>query len=516
MNIQKGSGYMRFIKDRRYRTITIIISIPILLIAQYYLFKFGIIRPMVKGAEVEIVDGDYIKDINKFIIKSGETVTLSSGEYITIPSYSKEAHIWFNILDESGTLKIEGNKLTGVKEGISSVAIMKNTRILKKADIKVVDPKVETLKVYIDNDLKYVGDKATISSVIEVDYDKFKEKEKVTYESMNEDVIKIKGNKLEAVGVGETSILVKAKGQEQVFKYNINAKVDNIDIANVFEIKIGDSKKLTPNIITKPKGLKHPQIKYELVEPKLPIERAISLDADGTVVAIKEGSEKVRITCGNKSKVITVKVVKDSITNNKIKNLISSYEIIDEKAVIYLEWDYLESVYAYDVLVRNNSLQESGFNLYKSVKVNSKDVNNSKKIKTTIEVKLIDGKIPNLSIYVIGKTDVGTTKPSDTIEIKPPQDSIQDVSVENLSYNVDYENNTARLTWDRVNIENASYSVYVKNNIDNDGFVLLQNGIQNNEFTIDLGDGDVDLDVYVLANQNDKYSKQSNIINIKK
>lgn len=515
MNIQKGSGYMRFIKDRRYRAIAIVISIPILLIAQYYLFKFGIIRPMVKGAEVEIVDGDYIKDIDKFIIKLDETVTLSSGKYITIPSYSKKANIWFNILDKSGTLKIEGNKLTGVKEGISSVAIMKNTRILKKADIKVVDPQVTDLKVDIDNNLKYVGDKATISSVIEVDYDKFKEKEKITYESMNENVIKIKGNKIEAIGVGTANILVKAKGQEQVFKYNIKAKVDKIDIPDVFEVKIGESKKLTPNIITKPKGLKSPNIKYELIESKLPVERAISLYADGTIVAIKEGSEKVKISCGNKSKIITVNVVKESITNNKIENLISSYEIVNNKAVIYLEWDHLKGVYGYDVLVRNNSLQESGFNIYKSVKVNNEDINKSIKIKTAIEVNLIDGKVPNLSVYVIGKTDVGTTKPSNTIEIKPTQDDIQDVSVENLSYNVDYENNVARLTWDNLNIENVSYSVYVKNNINNDGFVLLQNGIQNSEFTIPLGNEDVDLDVYVIANQNDKYSKQSNIVNIK-
>lgn len=516
MNIQKGSGYMRFIKDRRYKAIAIVLSIPILIIAQYYLFKFGIIRPMVKGAEVDIVDGDYIKDINKFIIKLDETVILSSGEYITIPSYSKNANIWFNILDESGTLKIEGNKLTGVKEGISSVAIMKNTRVLKKADIKVVDPKVKTLKVDIDNDLRYVGDKSTISSVIEVDYDKFKEKEKVTYESTNEDVIKIKGNKIEAVGVGKANILVKAKEQEQVFKYNIKAKVDKIDIADVFEVKIGESKKLRPNIVTKPIGLKVPNIKYELVESKLPIERAISLYSDGTVVAIKEGSEKVRISCGNKSKVITVNVVKESITNNKIENLISSYEIIDNKAVIYLEWDHLEGVYGYDVFVRNNSLKESGFNIYKSVKVNNEDINKPSKIKTTIEVNLIDDKIPNLSIYVIGKTDVGTTKPSNTIEIKPAQDNIQDITVENLSYNVDYENKNARLTWDSINIKNVSYSVYVKNNIRNDGFVLLENGIQNNEFTITLGDEEVDLEVYVVANQNDKYSQPSNIINIKK
>ena len=70
---------MIFVKNKKYRKIAIIISIPILLVAQYYLFKFGILRPMVKGVEIEIVDGEYVKDIDKYVVKLNETVTLSTG-----------------------------------------------------------------------------------------------------------------------------------------------------------------------------------------------------------------------------------------------------------------------------------------------------------------------------------------------------------------------------------------------------------------------------------------------------
>ena len=70
---------MIFVKNKKYRKIAIIISIPILLVAQYYLFKFGILRPMVKGVEIEIVDGEYVKDIDKYVAKLNETVTLSTG-----------------------------------------------------------------------------------------------------------------------------------------------------------------------------------------------------------------------------------------------------------------------------------------------------------------------------------------------------------------------------------------------------------------------------------------------------
>ncbi len=70
---------MKFIEDQRHKKLIIILSIPILLIAQYYLYKLGVLRPMIKGAEIEIVNGDYIKDIDKYIIKLNETIDLSDG-----------------------------------------------------------------------------------------------------------------------------------------------------------------------------------------------------------------------------------------------------------------------------------------------------------------------------------------------------------------------------------------------------------------------------------------------------
>ena len=76
---------MKKIKGINYKLILVLISIPIILILQYYLFKFGVVKPMVKGIEIEMEDGDYIKDIDKFVIKLNDTVKLSSGNYIIIP-----------------------------------------------------------------------------------------------------------------------------------------------------------------------------------------------------------------------------------------------------------------------------------------------------------------------------------------------------------------------------------------------------------------------------------------------
>ena len=87
---------------------------------------------------------------------------------------------------------------------------MKNSRILKKVNIKVVNPKVESLTATLDNDIKYVGESAKINSEVQVDYDKFKEKQVVTYESSDENILKIEGNVVEAVGVGKASLYIKA------------------------------------------------------------------------------------------------------------------------------------------------------------------------------------------------------------------------------------------------------------------------------------------------------------------
>lgn len=506
---------MRHFKENSHRKkIAIAISIPILLVAQYYLFKLGILKPMVKGIEIQMVEGDYIKDLDKFVIKLNETITLSSGEYITIPSYSKEPRIWFKELDDNEILSIEGNKVTALKEGSSSVGIMKDNRVLKKVSIKVVKPKVKVLTVDIDNDIKYVGETAKIESTIEVDYNRFKTKEQPTYTSSDESVLKIEDDVIKAVGVGKASILVKAGDKEQVFDYSIQAKIAKIDIEDVIEISEGKSKKLQPNIVTSPKKLPIGKIKYELITRKLPIERSIRLDNDGTIVGLKEGEEKVKISCGNKSKIITIKVIKEPVTNVNIENLVVDYEVIDGKVLIKLLWDYIEGIYDYEIYLKNNSKEEVEFSLFKNIKINEEDVFENR-VNSNIELDLIDGQMPDISLYVIGKSSTGDTKPSSIVNIKPKQESIEDKTVENVSSQIDTD--FIKIKWDAINIPNVTYSIYVKDNLSEDGgFVLYENSVQQNEFEIPITEENVDIDVYIIANQNNTYSKASDILNIKK
>lgn len=514
--IPKGRVYMKSVKNINYKVITImiIIIIPILLIAQYYLFKFGSITPMVKGIEIEMEDGDYVKDIDKFVMKLNDTVTLSTGEYVIIPSYAKNPHIYFKILDNSNILSINGNEVTANQEGTASIGVMKNSRILKKVNIKVVNPKVESLTATLDNDIKYVGESAKINSEVQVDYDKFKEKQLVTYESSDENILKIEGNVVEAVGVGKASLYIKAGDKETVFDYNIQAKIAKISIPSTIKIAQNETKKLNPKIITEPKGLKHGKIKYELVDRKVTIDYAISLSKDGTITGSKEGTEKVRITCGDKQKIVTIKVEKESIIDKIIKNIMVNYEIINGKLSIDISWDYIKDINNYEIFLKNNSLGDLDYKLFKSLKLDKSKIS-SNRVNTKIEVDLFEGEIPSLSLYVVGKNNNVSTEPSNIVNILPKLENIEEEVIENLVEKIDDENNIVTLTWDKLNIKDVTYSVYVKDNKNGEnGFTLYENGLQENYISIPIKE-DFNIDVYVIGSKDGKFSKQSNIINVK-
>ena len=495
--IPKGRVYMKSVKNINYKVITImvIIIIPILLIAQYYLFKFGAITPMVKGIEIEMEDGDYVKDIDKFVMKLNDTVTLSTGEYVIIPSYAKNPNIYFKVLDNSNILSINGNEVIANQEGTASIGVMKNSRILK-------------------NDIKYVGESAKINSEVQVDYDKFKEKQVVTYESSDENILKIEGNVVEAVGVGKASLYIKAGDKETVFDYNIQAKIAKISIPSTIKIAQNETKKLNPKIITEPKGLKHGKIKYELVDRKVTIDYAISLSKDGTITGSKEGTEKVRITCGDKQKIVTIKVEKESIIDKIIKNIMVNYEIINGKLSIDISWDYIKDINNYEIFLKNNSLGDLDYKLFKSLKLDKSKIS-SNRVNTKIEVDLFEGEIPSLSLYVVGKNNNVSTEPSNIVNILPKLENIEEEVIENLVEKIDDENNIVTLTWDKLNIKDVTYSVYIKDNKNGEnGFILYENSLQENYISIPIKE-DFNIDVYVIGSKDGKFSKQSNIINVK-
>lgn len=303
----------------------VVLIIPILFISQYYLFKFGLINPQIKGIEVSVVKGKYIKDIDKYVVKLNNEVIFSTGDYVKFPSYGKDPKVEFKSLDRDNIVKIEDNsenikntvKITGFKEGLTSVAVVKNNRVLKKFNILVVDPKVVDLNTEIDGTLRYVGDCADIKNYVEVDFDRFNETYKVNYKSSNENILKIEDNKIHAVGVGKATITANLGSKKESFDYNIVAKIKDIIVEKNINLEVGDKKNIPVLVTTSPANLKHPAVKFMFSENKLPVQRKIRLDEDGTIIGLREGVEKVLISCGtgkNKlEKYISITVKEKSI-----------------------------------------------------------------------------------------------------------------------------------------------------------------------------------------------------------
>ena len=157
---------MNFWREKKNRIYFIVIAVFITLIGQYFLFKYGKISPLVKGVELRISKGNYIQNIDEYVIKLGNSIKVNSGDYIIIPPYASKPKIGYKA-SNNDVLSIKGNTITGIKEGYSALMTTKDGRIIRKTTIRVVDPKVEKLDVDI-GELKYVGDSTSIDVNIDV------------------------------------------------------------------------------------------------------------------------------------------------------------------------------------------------------------------------------------------------------------------------------------------------------------------------------------------------------------
>ncbi len=399
------------------RLIRLVVIIPLLLVGQYFMFSKGVISPIVKGVEIKIIGGNYIKDLDKYIIKLGDDVEISAGNYVKIPGYAKDPKLWFNALDDNGIIEIKDNKITALKEGYTSVAVMKGNRLIKKAMLKVVNPDVESLDMDLSDELKYVGDKATISSSVAIsDYQKFKDTYKAKYLSSDESILKIDGDKVEAVGVGTATISGECGDKLVEIPLKIEAKVSKLEVANEFILEEGQTTNINPKVTTSPKGLKPPKVEYRYADKKKKSDRAAKVSSSGKISAIREGSEKIVVSCGEKERIIKVTVKKRSVKNSTIKNINYSYEVGEENIKLEVSWDSLEGIKSYDIYVKDYDDEE--YNIIQSV---SQSEEKEGKINTTLEIGLSEigeNQDKSLEIYIVGVGEKESTKPSDKIIIK--------------------------------------------------------------------------------------------------
>ena len=125
------------------------------------------------------------------------------------------------------------------------------------------------------------------------------------------------------------------------------------------------------------------------------------------------------------------------------------------------------------------------------------DLDSKNKIKANLEIDLDNINEIDFDIYVVGVTDKGNTNKSNIVSIKHSIEDTEKDSV-NLSANLDKDNKSVYLSWDT--IENAKYNIYVKDISKGDqSFVLYAEGISENNYTLNLDDEGLNLEVYVSA-----------------
>lgn len=419
--------------NRDKKTIIIILLIPIMFISQYYLFKFGILQPQIKGIEISAVEGKYIKDIDKYVIKLNKGVIFSAGDYVKFPSYAKDPVVEFKSLDEDNKVKIEDNsdnientvKITGKKEGLTSVAIVRNNKILKRFNILVVNPTVVNLNTEIEGDLTYVGDIAKIKDYVEVDFDRFNEKYKVNYKSSNENVLKIEDNKIYAVGVGNAIITASIDSKEQTFKYNISAKLKSIS-ANNISVEVGESTNIQASVTTTPKNLQTPKIKYAFAENKLPVQRKIRLDSNGQILGLRQGVEKLLVYCGTgKNKVekyIYVTVNETSIEDKAVEGFYLNYYFMEDDLILNLEWNEMNNAEIYEIYIKDNKKENSDYELIKTLDKNSITKKDGK-INETIKIESKKSQEFDYDIYVIARNQNQISQKSKIYKVENILDS---------------------------------------------------------------------------------------------
>lgn len=407
--------------NKNKKIILLIIIIPLLLVGQYFMFSKGIISPLVKGVEIKIIGGNYIKDLDKYIVKQGDEVEISAGNYVKIPGYAKDPELWFNVLDDTCIAEIKGNKMKALKEGYTSVAVMKGSRLIKKAMIKIVNPDVESLDLDLSESLKYVGDKATITSSVAIsNYKKFEDTYKTKYLSSDESVIKIDGDNAMAVGVGSATISGECGGKTVEIPLKIEAKIAKLEVPKEFVLEEGQTAIIKPKVTTSPKGLKPPKVEYKYSTKKKKDERAAYVSEGGQISAVREGTENIVVSCGQKSATVKITVKKRSIKNSSIKNINYSYNVEENKIKIEISWDSLDGIKAYDIHAKKQDDEE-----YEVLKTIPQSEEKEGKVSTTIEIELSENdeneeesNEKSLDMYIVGVGENESTKPSEKIIIK--------------------------------------------------------------------------------------------------
>src|SRR3712207_3603813 len=346
------------------KKLILILVTPLLILGLYMGLVYGYINPMVKGLDIHINGGTFITNINKYVIKVGDRVNISMGDYIVVPGFAKDPKLTVAVLDQNNILKVEGNKLVALREGYSSIGILNKNRVLRKVAIMVVNPKISNMEIALEKPLEYYGDTTKVNSKVDIEkYKKLEKGYKLTYSSTKPDILKIDGDEIQAVGVGETRLIARYGRQEIQSNIKILPRVDELKLSDKINIEEGKTIAINPKISVSPQGQKS-AVMYrvdkhsddEVWDSNLLVhygdsglerEYGIEVSKDGNIKANRPGIYKLRARSGRKSDYTFVHVVERKFEDIQVKNLNYSSKIEGGKLKLDLGWDHNKRIRSY-------------------------------------------------------------------------------------------------------------------------------------------------------------------------
>lgn len=513
------------------RKIIAILVTPLVLLGLYFGLVFGYINPMVKGLDIHINGGTFITNINKYVVKVGDRVNLSMGDYIVVPNFSKKPKLTVAVLDQNNILKVEGNQLIALKEGYSSIGVLNKNRVLRKVAIMVVNPKISNMEIALESPLEYYGDSTRVNSKVDIEkYKKLEKGYKLTYSSTQPNILKIKGNHIFAVGVGETRLIARYGRQEIQSNIKILPRVDDLSLPKSINIEEDGRGDASPNIKVSPQGSKtlvnyrvdnnsdddrwDSNLLVHYGDSGLEKEYGIVVDKNGKIQANRKGIYKLRARAGRKSDYTFVHVTEKKFENIEVKNLNYSSKIEGDKLKLELGWDHDKRVKSYRFYIKKNYGE---FELKDIIKVDSFKTIPKNRISINKYLNMDYNDQYRYEIYLVGVSDEMHTKKSNTLVIDSEKNSgFQKSLPQKLDYIIDQDEKAIEFKWAKMPGA-LSYRIYSVDKQSKEKYYRLEaKNIVNNHTIIKANDDDMDREYYLVAiNGNGEVSSPSKPLNIK-
>lgn len=379
--------------------------IVFILIFQFVFFKTGIVSPNFYEFAVKIDnENTIIENENTIVIKKGTTSNVNI-DYKFRPSYAKEGNVNYEIDDKNIAVVDKNNDLTGIIEGNTKLNVIRNNHILHTYDVIVANPIVEKLELSMDKNLSQVGDMGKLDVKVTRNHD-FNIENNINYESSDEKVIKVdEEGFVEVVGCGKAKVIVECEELISEQEFNINLVVEDLILDYDVEIEVGDEYILNVDLITNSTEENKPRVMFSLENEK-DYKPIITIDSNGKIKGLKEGTQIVNVKCLDIEKSVMVTVKPKDITKQKVSKVDYTSQIINKHLNINLNWDELNSDYQYEIYSKFKGEQ------------NYKHITTTQLNNCTIQYDLTnynsDGYV---DIYIIAKNDKGTSMPSDILNI---------------------------------------------------------------------------------------------------